>query len=66
MEWLETWAKKEFLTVPQLTRIVVKKAIAEYQKQHPLETVEDVPEPEPTAKSATTASKTKGRKTTKS
>jgi hypothetical protein len=53
MEWLETWAKKEFLTVPQLTRIVVKKAIAEYQKQHPLEAVEDTPEPEPpTAKPA--------------
>src|SRR6478672_3159680 len=41
MECLEFWAKNEFLTVPQLTRVVVKKAIAEYLKQHPRETVED-------------------------
>lgn len=29
---LEKWAKKEFLTVPQLTRVIVKKAIADYFK----------------------------------
>lgn len=56
MEWLETWAKKEFLTVPQLTRIVVKKAIAEYQKQHPREAVEDA-EPSATRTKATASTK---------
>jgi hypothetical protein len=41
MEILEAWAGQEFLTVPQLTRVVVKRAIAEYLKQHPLESVAD-------------------------
>jgi hypothetical protein len=35
MEHLGAWADKEFLTVPQLTRVVVKRAIAEYLKQNP-------------------------------
>jgi hypothetical protein len=35
MEWLGLWANQEFLTVPQLTRVVVKRAIAEYLKQNP-------------------------------
>lgn len=68
MEWLETWAKKEFLTVPQLTRIVVKKAIAEYQKQHPLEVVEDTLEPEPkppTTKATATTTKAKRKPSAK-
>ena len=28
-KYLEDWASKEFLTVPQLTRVIVKKAIAQ-------------------------------------
>jgi hypothetical protein len=28
MEYLERWAKDEFLTVPQIARIIVKRAIA--------------------------------------
>jgi len=28
MESLEEWAKEEFLTVPQLARVIVKRAIA--------------------------------------
>ncbi len=28
-KFLEEWASKEFLTVPQLTRVIVKRAIAE-------------------------------------
>ncbi|WP_166482662.1 hypothetical protein [Scytonema sp. UIC 10036] len=28
---LEEWSKEEFLTVPQLARVIVKKAIAEWQ-----------------------------------
>lgn len=45
MEILETWAGQEFLTVPQLTRVVVKRAIAEYLKQHPLESENDTDRP---------------------
>lgn len=57
MKVLEAWAGQEFLTVPQLTRVMVKRAIAEYLKQHPLEAVEDAPEPEPpTAKTAAKSS----------
>lgn len=62
MECLEIWAKEEFLTVPQLTRIVVKRGIAEYLKQHPLEAVKTNPEPKPTtAKPATKAVAKRGR-----
>jgi hypothetical protein len=62
MEILEAWAGQEFLTVPQLTRVVVKRAIAEYLKQHPRETVEDVPEPEPPkAKTAATTKQGRGK-----
>jgi hypothetical protein len=61
MECLEFWAKNEFLTVPQLTRVVVKKAIAEYLKQHPRETVEDVPKPKPTAATKTATATRRGR-----
>ncbi|WP_445173901.1 hypothetical protein [Microcoleus sp.] len=66
MEVLTAWAGQEFLTVPQLTRVVVKRAIAEYLKQHPLEVVADVPEtqPPPTTKPATTT-KSKRSKTSK-
>jgi len=28
-KYLQDWASKEFLSVPQLTRVIVKKAIAE-------------------------------------
>ncbi len=31
-KYLEDWASQEFLTVPQLTRVIVKKAIAENKK----------------------------------
>ncbi len=31
MEYLEKWAKEEFLTVPQMARIIVKRAIAARQ-----------------------------------
>ena len=34
MDNLEHWAKEEFLTTPQLARVIVKKAIAEYLKRH--------------------------------
>jgi hypothetical protein len=59
MEVLTAWAGQEFLTVPQLTRVVVKRAIAEYLKQHPLEAVADAPKVETsTARTkATTATK---------
>ena len=68
MEVLEAWAGQEFLTVPQLTRVVVKRAIAEYLKQHPLESVADADRP--TAAKATvakpaTAAKAKGGKASK-
>ena len=33
MESLEEWAKEEFLTVPQLARVILKRAIA--TKKHP-------------------------------
>jgi hypothetical protein len=33
MECLEEWAKEEFLTVPQLARVIVKKAIATKAQQ---------------------------------
>jgi cobalamin-dependent methionine synthase I len=58
MEVLAKWASQEFLTVPQLTRVVVKRAIAEYLKQHPLEAVADAPRVETSAIRAT-AAKTK-------
>ncbi len=32
MEYLERWAKEEFLTVPQIARIIVKRAIAARQQ----------------------------------
>lgn len=32
IEFLDHWANKEFLTVPQLTRVLVKRAIAEQRK----------------------------------
>ncbi|WP_190911811.1 hypothetical protein [Nostoc sp. FACHB-892] len=32
IEFLDHWANKEFLTVPQLTRVLVKRAIAEQKK----------------------------------
>jgi len=53
MEVLATWAGQEFLTVPQLTRVVVKRAIAEYLKQHPLEAVADAPKVETSAQTKT-------------
>ena len=31
---LQAWADNEFLTVPQLAKVVLKKAIANYQKDH--------------------------------
>jgi hypothetical protein len=31
-KYLQSWASKEFLTVPQLTRVLVKRAIAEQRK----------------------------------
>lgn len=69
MECLEVWAKNEFLTVPQLTRIVVKRAIAEYLKQHPLESVPvsaDLPDgPQPTEAKPATATKAKRGKVNK-
>jgi hypothetical protein len=70
MEALGAWATREFLTVPQLTRVVVKRAIAEYLKQHPLESVADTAdrpadpqptEPEPTAAKATAAKAKRGK-----
>ncbi len=30
MDHLEKWAKEEFLTVPQLARVIVRRAIADY------------------------------------
>lgn len=33
MECLEQWAKEEFLTVPQLARVIVKRAIATKAQQ---------------------------------
>mgnify|MGYP002785184787 FL=1 len=41
MDSLEQWAKDEFLSVPQLTKVIVKRAIAEYRKQ--CETQTEVP-----------------------
>jgi len=35
MEYLERWAKEEFLTVPQIARIIVKRAIATRQQSDP-------------------------------
>jgi hypothetical protein len=35
MEYLEKWAKEEFLTVPQVARIIVKRAIAARQAHEP-------------------------------
>ncbi|WP_414546403.1 hypothetical protein [Nostoc sp. CCY0012] len=32
-KYLEQWAAKEFLTVPQLTRVIVKKAIARQKEE---------------------------------
>jgi hypothetical protein len=68
MEVLTAWAGQEFLTVPQLTRVVVKRAIAEYLKQHPLESVADADRPDgpqPTAAKPATAAKAKGGKASK-
>ena len=70
MEALGAWAGREFLTVPQLTRVVVKRAIAEYLKQHPLETVVVTPDRtddrQPTAATKATAAKAKRGKASKS
>ena len=44
MEHLGAWADKEFLTVPQLTRVIVKRAIAESLKQNPSNTPAPSPE----------------------
>jgi len=63
MEVLAKWASQEFLTVPQLTRVVVKRAIAEYLKQHPLESVADVPKAETSAQTKATAAKAKTKQT---
>jgi hypothetical protein len=36
MEFLEKWAKEEFLTVPQMARVIVKRALAARRKnEHP-------------------------------
>ena len=35
MECLEEWAGEEFLTVPQLARVIVKRAIATKAQQKP-------------------------------
>lgn len=59
MEVLATWAGQEFLTVPQLTRVVVKRAIAEYLKQHPLESVADAPKADAQTKATSAKTKTK-------
>ena len=59
MEVLAKWASQEFLTVPQLTRVVVKRAMAEYLKQHPLEAVADAPKVETSAQTRATAAKAK-------
>ena len=74
MKALGAWATREFLTVPQLTRVVVKRAIAEYLKQHPLESVADTAdrlsdpqptEPQPAAAKPATAAKAKRGKASK-
>lgn len=46
MEYLERWAKEEFLTVPQIARIIVKRAIATRSAQQN----ETPPTPAPKAK----------------
>ncbi|MGL5065946.1 MAG: hypothetical protein ACRC62_38750 [Microcoleus sp.] len=51
MEFLELWAKEEFLTVPQLARVVVKRAIAEYRKRRSFDA--STPSPERTDDSPT-------------
>ena len=33
-EYLQDWASKEFLSVPQLTKVIVKKAIAQHKESH--------------------------------
>jgi hypothetical protein len=68
MKSLELWAKEEFLTVPQLTRVVVKKAIAEYLKQRPPEAMEDTKttQTKSPTKEKPTASKTKRKPNSKS
>jgi hypothetical protein len=40
IDWLEEWAKEEFLTIPQLKRVIVKRAVAEYRKRYPVDTSE--------------------------
>jgi hypothetical protein len=35
MDQLEEWAKEEFLTVPQLARVIVKRAIATRKRNKP-------------------------------
>lgn len=48
IESLEYWAKQEFLTVPQLTRVIVKKAVKEWLEKHALPTTSDrTPPPTP-------------------
>jgi hypothetical protein len=62
MEVLVKWASQEFLTVPQLTRVIVKRALSEYLKQHPLEAVEpDSPTPKPAAAKAKPAATAKAK-----
>ncbi|BAZ82978.1 hypothetical protein PN497_21520 [Sphaerospermopsis kisseleviana CS-549] len=34
-KYLEDWASQEFLTVPQLTRVIVKRAIAQNKQNSP-------------------------------
>jgi hypothetical protein len=58
MECLGVWANREFLTVPQLTRVVVKRAIAEYLKQHSF----DVPTPSPQQTETTPSPATKAKR----
>jgi len=40
MESLEEWAKEEFLTVPQLARVIVKRAIASKKHLHVSDTTQ--------------------------
>jgi hypothetical protein len=40
MESLEEWAKEEFLTVPQLARVIVKRAIATKKPPHTSDTTQ--------------------------
>ena len=51
MEYLEKWAKEEFLTVPQIARVIVKRAIAARAKN----------EQPPTSGTSAQGTKGKGR-----